>query len=120
MLWLMPGQTVELVSQIEEIYNKKCLVWSVVNSSDFTAVNVNADLYNRSDTYEPIKFHGESSILDPANAGGSGIWKDCFMAHRKIDNLLLGGVTKELPRLFINRNGSTYDNGNPMADFYIP
>lgn len=120
MLWLMPGQTVELVSQIEEIYNKKCLVWSVVNSSDFTAVNVNADLYNRSSTYEPIKFHGESSILDSANAGGSGIWEDCFMAHRKIDNLLLGGVTKELPRLFINRNGSTYDNGNPIANFYIP
>ena len=120
LLWLMPGQTVELVSQIEEIYNKQCLVWSVVNSSDFTAVNVNAGLHNRSDTYEPIKFHGESSILDPANAGGSGIWEDCFMAHRKIDNLLLGGVTKELPRLFINRNGSTYDNGNPMADFYIP
>ena len=120
LLWLMPGQTVELVSQIEEIYNKKCLVWSVVNSSDFTAVNVNADLYNRSDTYEPIKFHGESSILDPANAGGSGIWEDCFMAHRKIDNLLLGGETKELPRLFVNRNGSIYDNGNPMADFYIP
>ena len=120
LLWLMPGQTVELVSQIEEIYNKKCLVWSVVNSSDFTAVNVNADLYNRSSTYEPIKFHGESSILDSANAGGSGIWEDCFMAHRKIDNLLLGGVTKELPRLFINRNGSTYDNGNPIANFYIP
>lgn len=120
LLWLMPGQTVELVSQIEEIYNKKCLVWSVVNSSDFTAVNVNADLYNRSDTYEPIKFHGESSILDPANAGGQGIWEDCFMAHRKIDNLLLGGETKELPRLFVNRNGSIYDNGNPMADFYIP
>lgn len=120
MLWLMPGQTVELVSQIEEIYTKKCLVWSVVNSSDFTAVNVNADLYNRSSTYEPIKFHGESSILDSANAGGSGIWEDCFMAHRKIDNLLLGGVTKELPRLFINRNGSTYDNGNPIANFYIP
>ena len=120
LLWLMPGQTVELVSQIEEIYNKKCLVWSVVNSSDFTAVNVNADLYNRSSTYEPIKFHGESSILDSANAGGSGIWEDCFMAHRKIDNLLLGGVTKELPRLFINRNGSTYDNGNPIAEFYIP
>ena len=120
MLWLMPGQTVELVSQIEEIYNKKCLVWSVVNSSDFTAVNLNADLYNRSTTYEPIEFHGESSILDPANAGGPGIWEDCFMAHRKIDNLSLGGVTKELPRLFINRNGSTYDNGNPMADFYIP
>ena len=120
MLWLMPGQTVELVSQIEEIYNKKCLVWSVVNSSDFTAVNVNADLYNRSSTYEPIKFHGESDVLDPALAGNANNWEDCFMAHRKIDNLLLGGVTKELPRLFINRNGSTYDNGNPIANFYIP
>ena len=120
MLWLMPGQTVELVSQIEEIYNEKCLVWSVVNSSDFTAVNVNVDLYNRSSTYEPIEFHGESGILDPALAGNANNWEDCFMAHRKIDNLLLGGVTKELPRLFINRNGSTYGNGNPIANFYIP
>lgn len=120
MLWLMPGQTVELVSQIEEINRKKCLVWSVVNSSDFTAVNINADLYNRSSTHEPIKFHGESGVLDPALAGNANNWEDCFIGHRKIDNLLLGGVTKELPRLFINRNGSTYDNGNPIANFYIP
>lgn len=126
MLWLMPGQTVELVSQIEEIYDKKCLVWSVVNSSDFTAVNVNADLHNHSDTYEPIKFYGESSVLSPVGANPVDNWEDCFLAHRKIDNLLLGGETKKLPRLFVNRNNLVHnsdnyeDNDNPIAEFYLP
>lgn len=129
MLWLMPGQTVELVSQIEEINRKKCLVWSVVNSSDFTAVNINADFTKRykSDTYSnPIEFHGESGILDPALAGNADNWEDCFMAHRKIDNLLLGGNTKEVPSLFINRNNLVHNSTNYskdddiMAEFYIP
>ena len=44
MLWLMPGQTVELVSQIETINNERCLVWQVVNSSDFTIANINVDV----------------------------------------------------------------------------
>ena len=44
MLWLMPGQTVELVSQIETINNEQCLVWQVVNSSDFTIANINVDI----------------------------------------------------------------------------
>lgn len=129
MLWLMPGQTVELVSQIEEINRTKCLVWSVVNSSDFTAVNINADFTKRykSDTNSnPIEFHGESDILDPALADNVDKWEDCFMAHRKIDNLLLGGKTNEVPSLFINRNNLVHNSGNYskdddiMAEFYIP
>lgn len=129
MLWLMPGQTVELVSQIEEINRKKCLVWSVVNSSDFTAVNINTDFTKRykSDTYSnPTEFHGESGILDPALAGNANNWEDCFMAHRKIDNLLLGGNMKEVPSLFINRNNLVHNSTNYskdddiMAEFYIP
>lgn len=129
MLWLMPGQTVELVSQIEEINRTKCLVWSVVNSSDFTAVNINADFTKRykSDTNSnPREFHGESGILDPALAGNADNWEDCFMAHRKIDNLLLGGKTNEVPSLFINRNNLVHNSTNYskdddiMAEFYIP
>ena len=128
MLWLMPGQTVELVSQIEEINNTKCLVWSVVNASDFTAVNINADVDRKRDSnndpnfdnLRPIEFHGESGILAPDLAGNADNWEDCFIAHKKIDNLLLNGETNRIPSLFINRNGSTYDNGNPIANFYIP
>lgn len=128
MLWLMPGQTVELVSQIEEINNTKCLVWSVVNASDFTAVNINADVDRirdsnndpNFDNLRPIEFHGESGILAPDLAGNADNWEDCFIAHKKIDNLLLNGETNRIPSLFINRNGSTYDNGNPIANFYIP
>lgn len=123
MLWLMPGQTVELVSQIEEVYNSKCLVWSVVNASDFTAVNVNVDLTRRfkSDTSKrPIEFYGESSILAPDMAGNVDNWMDCFIAHKKIDNLLLNGEMRELPSLFINRNGSGDKADYPMAVFYLP
>lgn len=126
MLWLMPGQTVELVSQIEEIDNTKCLVWSVVNASDFTAVNINADLTKRK-TYDqnfesltPIEFHGESGILAPDLAGNVDNWEDCFIAHKKIDNLLLNGETKRIPSLFINRNDPAKDDGYPIAEFYIP
>lgn len=126
MLWLMPGQTVELVSQIEEIDNTKCLVWSVVNASDFTAVNINADLTKRK-TYDqnfesltPIEFHGESGILAPNLSGNVDNWEDCFIAHKKIDNLLLNGETNRIPSLFINRNDPTKDDDYPIAEFYIP
>lgn len=126
MLWLMPGQTVELVSQIEEIDNTKCLVWSVVNASDFTAVNINADLTKRKtydenfDSLTPIEFHGESGILAPNLAGNADNWEDCFIAHKKIDNLLLNGETKRIPSLFINRNDPAKDDDYPIAEFYIP
>ena len=126
MLWLMPGQTVELVSQIEEINNTKCLVWSVVNASDFTAVNINADLTKRKtydsnfDNLRPIEFHGESGILAPDLAGNADNWEDCFIAHKKIDNLLLNGETKRIPSLFINRNDPAKDDDYPIAEFYIP
>ena len=126
MLWLMPGQTVELVSQIEEIENTKCLVWSVVNASDFTAVNINADLTKRKtydqnfDSLTPIEFHGESGILAPNLAGNVDNWEDCFIAHKKIDNLLLNGETNRIPSLFINRNDPTKDDDYPIAEFYIP
>ena len=126
MLWLMPGQTVELVSQIEEINNTKCLVWSVVNASDFTAVNINADLTKRRtydenfDSLPPIEFQGESAILAPALSGNVDNWEDCFIAHKKIDNLLLNGETKRIPSLFINRNDPAKDDDYPIAEFYIP
>lgn len=128
MLWLMPGQTVELVSQIEEINNTKCLVWSVVNASDFTAVNINADVDRKRDSnndpnfdnLRPIEFHGESGILAPDLAGNADNWEDCFIAHKKIDNLLLNGETNRIPSLFINRNDPTKDDDYPIAEFYIP
>ena len=127
MLWLMPGQTVELVSQIEEINNSKCLVWSVVNASDFTAVNINADVDRKRKTYNenfsdlyPVEFHGESGILAPDLSGNADNWEDCFIAHKKIDNLLLNGETKTIPSLFINRNDPTKEDDYPIAEFYIP
>ena len=114
MLWLMPGQTVELVSQIETINNQQCLVWQVVNSDDFTIANVNVDIQNGDAKTEPIMFPGESSILNPENYGGADNWSDAFIAHKKINNSILNGNNKrELPRLYIVRNimnnGSDYN-----------
>lgn len=123
MLWLMPGQTVELESQIETINEQKCLVWNVINSGDFTIATINVDLATTGASKTPIVFPGESGVLNPGLVGNSDNWSDAFIAHRKIDNSLLGGNINEVPRLFITRNiasdgmSSTYD---VMARFKLP
>ena len=112
MLWLMPGQTVELVSQIETINNEQCLVWQVVNSSDFTIANINVDIQNGNVTKDPIVFPGESSVLNPSMVGNVDGWCDAIIAHKKIDNSILNGNYKEVPRLYITRNtprGTDFD-----------
>lgn len=122
MLWLMPGQTVELVSQIETINNERCLVWQVVNSSDFTIANINVDIQNGNVTKDPIVFPGESSILNPSMVGNGDGWCDAIIAHKKIDNSILNGNYKEVPRLYITRNtprGTNFDY-TIMARFNRP
>ena len=112
MLWLMPGQTVELVSQIETINNERCLVWQVVNSSDVTIANINVDIQNGNVTKDPIVFPGESSVLNPSMVGNVDGWCDAIIAHKKIDNSILNGNYKEVPRLYITRNtprGTDFD-----------
>lgn len=122
MLWLMPGQTVELVSQIETINNEQCLVWQVVNSNDFTIARVNVDIRNGGVKEDPIVFHGESAILNPSLVGNADAWSDAIIAHRKIDNSILNGETKEVPRLYITRNTprGTDLNYTIMARFKRP
>ena len=123
MLWLMPGQTVELESQIETINEQKCLVWNVINSGDFTIATINVDLATTGASKTPIVFPGESGVLNPGLVGNPDNWSDAFIAHKKIDNSLLGGNINEVPRLFITRNiasdgmSSTYD---VMARFKLP
>ena len=122
MLWLMPGQTVELVSQIETINNERCLVWQVVNSSDFTIANINVDIQNGNVTKDPIVFPGESSVLNPSMVGNVDGWCDAIIAHKKIDNSILNGNYKEVPRLYITRNtprGTDFDY-TIMARFNRP
>ena len=122
MLWLMPGQTVELVSQIETINNERCLVWQVVNSSDFTIANINVDIQNGNVTKDPIVFPGESSVLNPSMVGNVDGWCDAIIAHKKIDNSILNGNYKEVPRLYITRNtprGTNFDY-TIMARFNRP
>lgn len=122
MLWLMPGQTVELVSQIETINNEQCLVWQVVNSSDFTIANINVDIQNGNVTKDPIVFPGESSVLNPSMVGNVDGWCDAIIAHKKIDNSILNGNYKEVPRLYITRNtprGTDFDY-TIMARFNRP
>lgn len=122
MLWLMPGQTVELVSQIETINNEQCLVWQVVNSSDFTIANINVDIQNGNVTKDPIVFPGESSVLNPSMVGNVDGWCDAIIAHKKIDNSILNGNYKEVPRLYITRNtprGTNFDY-TIMARFNRP
>ena len=121
MLWLMPGQTVELESQIETINEQKCLVWQVINSSEFSLASVCVDLSPGGASKEPIEFHGESAVLEPSLVGNPDNWSDGFIAHRKIDNSLLNDSKYKVPRLRIVRNFDLIgDTPVTMARFFIP
>lgn len=121
MLWLMPGQTVELESQIETINEQKCLVWQVINSSEFSLANVCVDLSPSGASKTPIEFPGESAVLEPSLVGNPDSWSDGFIAHRKIDNLLLNDSKYKVPRLRIVRNFDLIgDTPVTIARFFIP
>ncbi len=121
MLWLMPGQTVELESQIESINGQKCLVWQVINSSEFSLANVCVDLSPSGASKTPIEFPGESAVLEPSLVGNPDSWSDGFIAHRKIDNSLLNDSKYKVPRLRIVRNFDLIgDMPVTMARFFIP
>lgn len=121
MLWLMPGQTVELESQIETINEQKCLVWQVINSSEFSLASVCVDLSPGGASKEPIEFPGESAVLEPSLVGNPDNWSDGFIAHRKIDNSLLNDSKYKVPRLRIVRNFDLIgDAPVTMARFFIP
>lgn len=121
MLWLMPGQTVELESQIETINGQKCLVWQVINSSEFSLASVCVDLSPGGASKEPIEFPGESAVLEPSLVGNPDNWSDGFIAHRKIDNSLLNDSKYKVPRLRIVRNFDLIgDTPVTMARFFIP
>ena len=121
MLWLMPGQTVELESQIETINGQKCLVWQVINSSEFSLAGVCVDLSPGGASKTPIEFPGESAVLEPYLVGNPDNWSDGFIAHRKIDNSLLNDSKYKVPRLRIVRNFDLIgDMPVTMARFFIP
>lgn len=84
MLWLMPGQTVELLSQIEVINGQKCLVWKILNASDFTPSNTNID-FNLGGTNDQsyIRMPGVSHFINYSSDNSA--WYDKFIANDKID-----------------------------------
>ena len=94
MIWLMPGQTLQLISQIEKDgQGNECLVWNIINASDFSAVKMNLRFSTEYKTdgsggfqYSPITFPGsQKSILTYDSAGSDGKWCDDIFAHPKLD-----------------------------------
>ena len=94
MIWLMPGQTLQLISQIEKDgQGNECLVWNITNASDFSAVKMNLRFSTEYKTdgsggfkYSPITFPGsQKSILTYDSAGSDGNWCDDIFAHPKLD-----------------------------------
>lgn len=96
MIFLMPGQTLQLISQIEKDNTGEteegCLVWNVVNASEFSAVKMNfrfsidTDQYGDFITPEPTTFPGsQNSVLTYEHAGSDDAWCDDVFAHPKLD-----------------------------------
>lgn len=131
MLWLMPGQTVELLSQIETINGRKCLVWKILNASDFTPSNTNIDFNLGGTNQSYIAMPGISEFINFSSDNSA--WYDKFIANDKID---IDNFHKDIsnsdasiryhrrrPRLYIIKNiandGNSH-NGVTTARFGFP
>ena len=128
MIYLMPGQTLQLVSQIEEDgYGNDCLVWNVVNASEFSAIKMNLrfSVESKPDNsgdfmYDPIVFPGsQTDALVYDHAGSDDVWCDDIFAHAKLDIQKYNDSTVEPPFLHFYRStpDSHSSDGYPDINF---
>lgn len=113
MIYLMPGQTLQLISQIEEDgYGNNCLVWNVVNASEFSAIKMNLRFSTESKSdnsgdfmYDPIVFPGsQTDALVYDHTGSDDAWCDDIFAHAKLDIQKYNDSTVEPPFLHFYRS----------------
>lgn len=113
MIYLMPGQTLQLVSQIEKYEDgNECLVWNVVNASEFSAIKMNLrfSTETKSDSsgdfkYTPIVFPGsQTDVLVYDHTGSDDTWCDDIFAHAKLDIKKYNDTATEPPFLHFYRS----------------
>lgn len=122
-IFVMPGQTLHLISAIEEYNGVTCLTWYVQNASDFEPLTCKVTAPNPA-AYGTYNFWGHSINPDPTSGGASPEnWQDLIVGSHKMNPYVLDpndpltSANYALPLLGIGRGGTS---PMPSWGWYMP
>ena len=105
---IMPGQTLHLISAVENVNGTNCLTWYVQNASDFEPLSCRAVEDEHSYT-----FFGEVNRPDPQYAITEENWQDIIVGSHKINPAILlsdfpNQASADQPKLEIYKSGKSW------------
>ena len=107
-IFLMPGQTLHLISVVENVNGTNCLTWYVQNASDFEPLSCYAV-----EDVNQYAFCGLVDSPDPADIGNVDNWQDLIVGSHKINPAILLTTildpNEDQPVICINKNTISWD-----------
>lgn len=107
-IFLMPGQTLHLISVVENVNGTNCLTWYVQNASDFEPLFCYAV-----EDVNQYAFYGLVDSPDPADIGNVDNWQDLIVGSHKINPAILLTTildpNEDQPVICINKNTISWD-----------
>lgn len=107
-IFLMPGQTLHLISVVENVNGTNCLTWYVQNASDFEPLSCYAV-----EDVNQYAFYGLVNSPDPADIGNVDNWQDLIVGSHKINPAILLTTildpNEDQPVICINKNTISWD-----------
>lgn len=105
---IMPGQTLHLISAVENVNGTNCLTWYVQNASDFEPLSCRAveDIHS-------YTFYGEVDLPNPQYAITEENWQDIIVGSHKINPAILlsdfpNQASADQPKLEIYKSGKSW------------
>lgn len=105
---IMPGQTLHLISAVENVNGTNCLTWYVQNASDFEPLSCRAleDIHS-------YTFYGEVDRPNPQYAITEENWQDIIVGSHKINPAILlsdfpNQASADQPKLEIYKSGKSW------------
>lgn len=105
---IMPGQTLHLISAVENVNGTNCLTWYVQNASDFEPLSCRAveDIHS-------YTFYGEVNLPNPQYAITEENWQDIIVGSHKINPAILlsdfpNQALEDQPKLEIYKSGKSW------------
>lgn len=108
-IFLMPGQTLHLISTVEEYQGANCLTWYVQNAFDFEPLTCIASTDMPMGRIESFAFNGEVNNMNPSFAENVDRWQDIIVGSHKINPAILNPedpFDDGLPQLAIGRGSN--------------
>ena len=119
---LLPGMHLDIESQIQYMPKldgnvvtvEPTLVWNIINSADFDAIDITVNAVNNPDVGESLHYHGEYCSV-PFSASGSGMngGNEVFLCNKLVYNS--GTQDIDLPIELDIKLAGLFQNGNLNA-----